>query len=80
MSMKIPSEYYGCEFEVTEAHLNDDPPRTPGTVGWLLRFDLVTTSDKWPMVNAAHVDEVIDRKGDWIADFPEPTPGNPTVL
>lgn len=80
MSVKIPSEYYKCEFEVTEAHFNDDLPRTPGTIGWLMRFGLATTSDKWPTVNAAYVDEVIDFDGNWIASFPEPTPGHPTIL
>lgn len=80
MSVKIRSEWYGCDFDVTQAYRDELLPHEPRTYGWLIRFNLVTTSEKWPEVNALHVDGVIDRKGNWIADFQEPTVGNPTNL
>lgn len=78
----FPSGHYGGQIIASQIELRD-AHRVPGTFGWLTRFTLIAAGEtalRWPTINAVYVDGILDVEGNWQADFPEPTIGNPTVF
>lgn len=76
------SNHYSGQVIASRIELQDTR-RVPGTFGWLTRFKIITageTAAKWPTINAAFVNGILDDEGNWQADFSEPTIDNPTVF
>ena len=76
-------KFYGDlvgEIAVVEIRLVK-PKAQPDEAGWSKRFELTLEGKtERPPVNAWYVEGILDKYGNWIADFAEPTEDKPTKL